>query len=195
MKTRTWAQPGYIGADGRSRPSPSNSCEPPTVSFLLGFPAASFAARAVEHYGDLLPHAARACGFLAFRKTLAGNVFCAHPSQVFALRRQRHRGRRERFAETAEGHVYVWFAGRTRTARCFEVADRRGANPVRDRFLLLCRATHFVVVRATAAGRWTLQCSGHWMERPPAVGRLDSVELSSRFHSEQLVEWRGRTSL
>src|SRR5258708_20930989 len=184
-----------MGSEGRSGASLSRCCEPPRPSFLFGFPAASFAARAVEHYGDLLPHAARACGFLAFRKTLAGNVFCAHPSQLFALRRQRHRGRRERFAEPAEGHVYVWFAGRTRTARCFEVADRRGANPVRDRFLLLCRATHFVVVRATAAGRWTLQCSGHWMERPPAVGRFDSVELSARFRAEQLSEYLGATSL
>src|SRR5438876_10957505 len=177
MKTRAWTQSRYIGADGRTCPILSKRCEPPKTSFLSGFPASSFAARAMEHNDDVLPHAARACGFTAFREALDGNVFCAHPSQLFALRRQRHRGRRERFAEPAEVHFYVRFARRARTARGFEVADRRGANPVRDCFLLFCRAAHFVVVRGTSDGRGNLQCARHWMERPPAIRRADSSKL------------------
>src|SRR2546421_4492208 len=82
------SEPRYIGPDGRSRPSLSKYQESSTVSFLSGFLASSLTARAVEHDGPVLPHAARTCRYLAFRQTLVGIVFRAFPPRVSAVRRQ-----------------------------------------------------------------------------------------------------------
>src|SRR6266446_1743322 len=164
MKTQAWTESRYIDADGRSRPSLYQRSEPSAISFLSGLSASSFTARAVEHDEPLLFNALGTCGQLPFRKTLARIGFRAVSGRVFALRRKCHRRRGERFAEPAQGYVHVRFTRRAGTTGCFEMADSRGASPVRGGILLSYRAAHFVVVRRTSAGCRTLQCSKVRME-------------------------------
>ncbi len=49
------------------------------------------------------------------------------------------------------------------------MADRRGANAIRDRVLFLRRAAYFVVVRPASLGRRALQCARDRMEGPTSV--------------------------
>jgi len=69
---------GYIGADAEAAQA-FPLLRAAKVSFLLGFPASSFTARAVEHHGDVLPHAARHADLLHSGKALDGNVFVLIP--------------------------------------------------------------------------------------------------------------------
>src|SRR6267378_3714443 len=195
MKTRAWSQSRYIGADGRSRPSLTQCCEPAAISFLPGFLAAGLAARTVEHDESLLPDASGTCGHFAFRQTVDGIAFRVVSAWVFALWRQRHRRCGERFAEPAQRHVHVRFTRSAGTTGGVEMADRRGASPVRGGILFFHRTENFVVVRGTSAGRGTLQCARFWMERPLSLRRADSSELLARFRLEQLAEQRAATAV
>src|SRR5437899_1216303 len=98
-------------------------------------------------------------------------------------------------SKPAQRHVHVRFTRSAGTTGGVEMADRRGASPVRGGILFFHRTENFVVVRGTSAGRGTLQCARFWMERPLSLRRADSSELLARFRLEQLAEQRAATAV
>jgi len=124
---------------------------------------------------------------------LCWDVFCALPARVSALRVNDIVDAETDSLNPRKGTFMFGSRGAREQLAAFEMADRRGSNPIRDRVL-------FFVGRAFCGERLLLLAVDSTMlqasdGKAPSVRRAHSGELPARLRVEQLAEQRCATAL
>ncbi len=121
-------------------------------------------------------------------------VLCAVSPGISTLWSERHRRRRDRPLQSAQGHVSVRLAGAVQQLAALRWQIAMVQIPFVVLFVLLV-GPRLCGGWSRCCWRWAIQRASLWMEEPPPFRCIDSVELSARFRVEQLAESRSTTSV